>query len=595
MSAADRLLAAVRVLVAPPPTAIVPVEDAKPRRRDEMPGLWSSPYGVGSSDYDRTAQFVPGAATPLDNETLSALWENDPIAGAVIDAIIDDGMRLPFTVAYSGTDDGDKDLVPAVQALADAVGLVPKVRLAAKQARAFGGAGLVMLANGGRVPASQPLEPDRVTSLDRLIAQDPRRLSIVTWDLDEPASYIWAPAAYSFQSYGSASLHASHVIAFEGMDTALDSRQQTWRGWWKPVLQHVWEAIRDYRQTLQSSVAMMQDGSQGVLSLPGLADAIVRGGYAMLETTLRRIQLYRFSGRIMPLDAGNEREPGEKFEWVERSFAGVADLLKAHIPIVAQAADMPIPRLFKDFSTSGLNDAASGAYKDWYAKVGSWRSAKIDPPTTSIVQMLARVAEARDPDRWGIAWPELEMRSATEQATLEKTTSETDDLRIQQGVPPEAIVRTRYYGQYSTTAPQLTDEEREAFEAHVELEGAAPVESEGEGLGEPTEPKPAEADPAETGERQTAGEVVTPEAVWTGVQMEGMRETVLTVSRRELPREVGVEMLLVSLPITREVAERLMGSVGLTFFAEDPDAAPAPFAKKTKEAAEEEPEGDDAE
>jgi hypothetical protein len=560
--------------------------EAKRDQYGAMPGLWSNLYtGLGGSDRDRTAWHVPGALAPLDSDTLSSLWEDDPIAGTVVDAIVDDGMQGGFSVAYHGTEDADMELVTTVQAMADAIKLVDKVRLSAKQARAFGGSGLVMLVNDGRLVASEPIVPDRVTSIDRLIAQDPRRLTVHAWDLDEHEAYYWTPAVTGFERFVSTELHASHVIVFEGLDSSLDSRQRRWGGWWKPVLQHVWEAIRDYRQSWQSAVAMLQDGSQGVLSLPGLANAIVKGGYSMLETTMQRIQMYRYTGRIMPLDGGTRNgDPAEKFEWVERSFAGIADLLSEHKDIVCQASGIPAPRLYGNYSTSGLNDSGAGASKDWYAKVKSWRSTKIDRPATSLVQLLARTADASDPDHWGIDWPGLEVRTDREQADLERAVADTDSVRIEQGMPPEAIARTRYFGVYTTAAPQLTDEERDAFEVQAELEEQPVEEEEASETEQPVEPAEESKYPTTTeGSEKTtttpeevAANAVPPSSALNGAQVAALKEIVLSVAAGELPRASGIEIIIAAFPVDRQMAERIMGEVGRSFVQKstEPESAP---------------------
>lgn len=64
-----------------------------------------------------------------------------------------------------------------------------------------------------------------------------------------------------------------------------------------------------------------------------------------------------------------------------------------------------------------------------------------------------------------------------------------------------------------------------------------------------------------------------PAAALNGAQIASLKEIVLAVGAREIPREVGLEMIVAAFPIDRAKAEAIMGPVGRTFFAsEEPTA-----------------------
>jgi hypothetical protein len=63
-----------------------------------------------------------------------------------------------------------------------------------------------------------------------------------------------------------------------------------------------------------------------------------------------------------------------------------------------------------------------------------------------------------------------------------------------------------------------------------------------------------------------------------GAQITSLLEIVGQVSRREIPRETGIAIITQAFPIDAAAAERLMGSVGVSFFAPVEGAAPAPAA-----------------
>lgn len=510
MTIRERMLKAWDALLAP--------EQAKADTAYTMPSLWSNYLtGLGGTDRDRTAWHAPGTIVALDDLTLSQLWQGDPIAKVVIEAIVDDGMRAGFQIAYHGEEDHDRELVRDVSDAAGELDLEEKARLAAKAARALYGSGILLVVNGGRMSTSQPLKDERVVSVDHLITFDSRDMQVQTWTLDEHSTYTYTPQALSMAGTAAgATIDSSHVVVFPGVDTTIRDRQETWLGWYRPVLQHVVETIRDYRQSWQSTVAMLQDGSQGVLSLPDLARTIATVGRSVLETRLSLIQLYRWTGRIMPIDAGsgNGAVPAEKFEWVERSFAGIAELLREHQPLVAQAAEMPITRLFGR-SPAGLNATGVSDERAWYATVQAWRRAKITPALERIVRIIAKANGATDWTRWGVDWPELEVLSSAERAALEKAEAETDSIRVALGMPEEVILRHRYGGgAYTHEPPLLTEEDLAAMEAQAEEEEAratalterlaeanAAKEAEPEAEAEPEE-EPEEAEEEEEAEAE---------------------------------------------------------------------------------------------
>lgn len=423
--------------------------------------LWQNELtGLGTSDRDRMSYLLPTSVRPIEVSTLTALWEQDPVAGVAIDAIVDDGMKDGFSPTYRGSSERDSRLIDDVARHMRGLETADKARLAAKAVRAYGGGGLLLVTNGGMDRATAPLPDDQIRSLDRLISVDRRDLSVMSWDMDRHATYIYAPSQVTGAgiTHGG-ELHASHLIMFPGVDTSLRSRQETYEGWDRPVLQKAFEAILDFRSAWQSTASMLSDGSQGVLKLPRLWEMMSSSeGRSQFNQLLSHLSLYRWVSRILPISSD------EEFEWVERSYAGIAELLREHQPIVAQAVETPITRLF-GVSPAGMNATGVSDERNWLSRVGSWRKNKIQPSIERVVRIIARTLGATDPDGWGIEWPSLEVLTTQERADLEHTQAEVDDIRIAQGVPAEAVLLHRYGAESYTDSPlRLSDDARVALE-----------------------------------------------------------------------------------------------------------------------------------
>jgi hypothetical protein len=350
---------------------------------------------------------------------------------------------------------------------------------------------------------------------------------------------------------------------------------------------------------------MLTDSSIGVLKLKNLWRVLSSDKRQTFLDRMETIQQSLWSGRIMPISTD------EEFERVSRSFAGIPEMSDADQADVAAACGFPITVLFGR-SPAGMNATGESDLKIWHGIADSERRTKITPQAEAIVQLLAVEAGAPDPENYGVEWPCLEQLTLKETADLLKTEAETDDLRIGQGVPEEAVLRHRLGGaEYNHSPLSLSDDELDDLDAREAAEAGAATEEveEAELEGDPTAPDVPD------GGKVDPAEAVNPATALNGAQMAGAMEIVKAVVAKEIPRSSGVELLLVSLPIDRSAAERIMGEAGKGFEPEAPEVAPpgtpptpgktppalAPFAEKTKAAAKgeeaelegEEPEPDD--
>lgn len=475
MDIADRIVRAARLALdalAPPPP-----EPAATARSDQRPSLWQNERtGQGTIAGDRSVWTVPTTVHPIAEGELAALWMQDPIAGIIIDAIVEDGMRDGFRIVYGGESEADLHLVDDVRLVAEELRLELAVSLAAKSVRALGGGGVLPIVNGGAVLREEPIAIERVVSVDRLVVVDRRDLRPLQWIADEVEYFTYAPARLDTATHSAARLHRSHLVMFPGADTPSRDRQNSFEGWSRPVLQRVIDRIQAFQGSWGSATAMLQNGSMGVLKVPDLWSITASKGRAVFEKMLAEIQRTMWVARIFPISTD------EEFAFAERTYAGVADLLRESQPLIAMAADMPITRLF-GVSPAGMDATGVSDERQWISKVAHHRRACIMPPAVRLVRMIAKAAGARDWMRWGIEWPDLEVITTAERMAIEKLTAETDALRIASGMPAASVLLHRYgSGEYLSSPPRLSEEAVEAIGRmlDLELEGLASGDPEGE-------------------------------------------------------------------------------------------------------------------
>ena len=484
MTIRDRLAKAIDGLISTP-QAISDGDPKQDQNYGELASMWSNTWtGLGSTSSDRVTAHVPGAPIVLPKPELAYLTIGDPIARTVVSAIVDDGMRGGFQIVYKGESERDAEFVEEVEDACVQLDLEGKARRAAKSARSVGGGGLILITNGGMEATSQPLIDDRVRSVERLIVADARDLIIATWKIDKVETFRYVPMTLSAELQGITDLHSSHVAIFEGVDTPVRDRQELFEGWYASALQAVWESIREFRSSWQSAVAMLQDGSIPVLKLPGLGKVLARGGRSSLTNRLSQLSVLRAVNKVLALDAGDASgSPSEDLSFVERTFAGIGELVAEQKVLVAQSADMPITRLF-GVSPAGMN--ATGEYDElnWLSKTAAWRRSNIQPPIERIVRLIAKSRGAIDWQGFGIEWPQLEVMSTKSRVEIENIQTMTDVARARDlGMPEQTILEHRYSGEYRFSPPVLSEMDHAMLEAHAK---AAVVT-------EPEEPEPEEA------------------------------------------------------------------------------------------------------
>lgn len=456
-----------------PTTNQTPASAPTPRRDslvDQAVSLWqNTKTGLGTTK-DRIAGHVPGPVIPLRDDWLRNLSIGDPIARKVVNALVDDAFRLGFQVVYRGDVTRSREMLSDIATRGRELGLASKAARAAAQGRLYGGAGILVETNGGLDSADTPLDPLSVRSVDSLSVYDRRDFTVRRWrsagrgpgDSLFPEHATLSPCTSDL--LGLVEVDASRFIAFGGLSIPARDRRELFQGWDASVLQPVWETIRGFNSNHQSTDTMLTDASIPIVKIEDLWKVMTsKGGRALFEERQALQDQYRWSGSAIPVSVS--KDVSEGYEFVERTFAGIPDLLREKKFLVAATADMPVSVLFGQ-SPAGLNATGEHDAKNWHATVRAWQEQRFTPQIRKIAQLIARELKAEDPEEFDIEWPNLEQLTAKEQAELEKLHADTDEIRIGQGFPEETVLLHRHGGDsYMGTPPMLTIEDKAALEA----------------------------------------------------------------------------------------------------------------------------------
>jgi len=434
--------------------------------------------GLGQSPNDPLQSFYPTGMTVLPSKTLETLFYGDATARRIVSKHAEEAFKRGVKAKYVGENAGSKENEKKMAKELANFKTSKRSKEAAIWGRTFGFGGVLIISDDGA--ADEPLREDEIKPGKPLnfAVIDKRDLTIADYQND-PDEDAWSEAetfrlqlsvsGVLSEGYDSGTIiHRSRIAMFPGALTAQRDRVQYFDGFDSSVLQYVWEVLRSFRSQHDSVATMLNTSSVGVLKIPDLWRVIVEGGLSKLIERLQLIQQQGSVSRIMPI-AGDE-----EYNYVERTFASIPQLLEGEQALVAAAADMPITVLFGR-SPAGQNSTGESDMDIWHDSVESMRANQYQDPVDKQIQLIARWIGDADPEGWIAEWPSLEIMNSKEEAELRKLTAETDEAYDRLGFPPETLLLHRFGGaEYNGTPPILTEEDTELMEALLSAPPPAP-------------------------------------------------------------------------------------------------------------------------
>ena len=636
-------------------------------------GGWASNLtGLGSDKDKNRSIFFNQRRHGMDFQTLNALYRFDGIAKKIVDAVVNDSMKAGWTIKFSdqgksnstqnaqdtpsqSTDqtkqttrednlddiDSGKELATKINefnaklsAWHKKVGLPRQLKKHLKQARAFGGALLILGIDDGQQPWT-PLNPQSIQTFDWLktldrsqigqsgrIEVDPRSpffgfpteylLSSIFPSTSPNDIAGFGPDAAQFKTQGEQSLkplntnllnttnvHTTRVWRTDGVTLSDESRLAN-GGWGDSVLENSYEAVKNYGSTMQSIGTIIQDYTQGVYKIKGFAEIMAAQEENLLQRRFSLIDRVKSTVNAIILDS-----EGEEYERKTTSVNGLDKLITSIQIQCAAVSDMPLTKIF-GLSPSGFG-TGEGEGDNWDDVCADYQTDIIAPVLEYLYGLLFQTKEFSDvPSDWTIEFNPLQLEDPMESADIKLKTAQSDAIYLDRDtVSNEEIAQSRFGGaDYSTE----TDLDQSFRRGMVELENAAdedadeflaaaqgevePQELEPEAMGtapENGEVAPSTApeteqvsSPAAVGQAVAAGADVAKTAL-NGAQISSMVDLVQQVAAGEMPVESAVEVALFAFPTLSREQARGMFEPAAKLASEKPEPVepPAPgFAPK---------------
>jgi len=501
---------------------------------------------VGTATGKTNVSFVPNTNEMLSLVDCENLYNFDGVAARICDAVPANALRGGFTVAT-----GDAAADTAVAAALKGLNATALLTRAWTWGRTYGGGALYLGIDDGLAPA-EPVDEARIRSLRWMVDVDRRDLYPMIYDIDPDSPRFGQPETYRLTRMGGSAtetltVHHTRIVRFEGI-TPTRRRRLVLQGWGESVLQRAYAEMQAMRGAFAAAGVLIQEASQGVLKIKDLMDMMASDTDDTMRRRLMLMDESRSIARSLLLDAD-----GESYERVETgALTGVADIMDRMVLLLSAVTGIPVTILMGK-SPAGLNATGESDIRAWYDTIAADREAMLTPHVDSIVRLLLLSREGPTGGKVldvKVKYPSLWQPTQSEEEDLRSKVATRDVAYIQAGVltPEEvAVSRFRQEGWSAETTVDL-----DARQAALEADAAATTEVAGQGAAPPG------TDHAE-----------------------GAAAIVAKVAARVLPRDAGVALLVTSLGLAPDDADRVMGEAGRTFFtAPEPGHAAAMDAMK---------------
>ncbi len=447
-------------------------------------GLENVVAGLGT-DRDKRSYSVWADPRILTRQELENMYRGSWLAKKIVNAVADDMTREWLHVTFDG-----EELGTTIEQAEKRFALKRKTNEALKWSRLYGGAVIIIGTRDRNLAKPLDVKNVRKGDLRYLHVVDRWRLSpagSLNRDLESPNfgmpdSYVLAESTVQ--------VHHTRVLRFNGEKLPYFAWLRN-AMWDDSVLQHVMDSLMNCDTTTQAIATMMFESNVDVVKSEGLADVLARkDGEAVLTKRFQVAALLKSFNRMLLLDGT------ESYEKKQNSFANLDKVIQQFMIDVSGAADIPMTRLFGQ-SAAGLNATGDNDVRNYYDMVSAKQEAELRPQLEYLYEVLVRSELGHMPEDFRFDFNPLWQLSETEQATVEKTRADRDQVYLNAGVVTEALVAREL--KERGTYRNMTDDDIELVE-----ELSKPMDENGE-VGKAPGAKPPEGGEGGDDDEQVAG------------------------------------------------------------------------------------------
>lgn len=409
--------------------------------------------GLGLSNRDKKTNTRFGAMPLLGMAELDLLFRGEGFGKKIISLLPEHMLRQGWGV--SGDTDGK------IARYFDKLNLKSNLMRLLKWNRAYGGAVLLMGLDDGQ-NLEMPVNEKSLKNITYFRVYNKFSVDKITYVDTDPASERFGLTEYYIITpYNTAGfkVHYSRILEMAGEDVPDKAKAEN-KGWGDPVMQSIFETLRNTGSILSGAASIVEDFITGTLNIDGLADMIAAGNENLILKRLNMMDNSRHIINTVLLDKE------ERYDKQTSNVSGLPDLIDRSIIVLAGVSNVPI-RLLIGEQGNGLNNKGEGITQDWYDQVRSKQEEELVPILQRLTELALIASESNISikDGWEIVLEPLWQPTMKEIAETRKLVAEADALYIDRNVlqPPEVAVSRFGGGHYSidTTLDDSYDDNRE--------------------------------------------------------------------------------------------------------------------------------------
>ncbi len=407
-------------------------------------GLQNVLIGMGTgrdkAQYTKTTATVFLAQEELEN--LYGEW----LPRRIVDIYADQATRKGFKVLFGG--DGVRaEEVQGIEQVIEDLYILEHLNLAAKNARLYGGACLLLFIDDGR-PAYMPVDKRNIRRIEDIECLDRWQIAPV---INEENLYDYSKATYYQIISGDlinqpqlSYIHKDRILRFDGDWLPYRIRQRNY-GWGMSSLQTVYDSFRHYWTGLNSAATLLTEFDIFVHKVRGLAAMLAAGKESSIRDRLQVNDMSKSIYHGYAIDAEKE-----ELEFISRNFGGIGEILeKLRVDIIG-ASKIPHTVLFGE-SPSGLGSTGRSEERDFAKTLADYQSVHFKRPIKKLMEMIMLSKEGPTkgelPESWRISFNPLFELNEREMADVRARVAAVDGRYIQLGVlSPKEVADARYGG-----------------------------------------------------------------------------------------------------------------------------------------------------
>lgn len=387
-------------------------------------GLANVMTGAGTSADKRAHAFYTHRI--MDPAQVQAAYRNSWLMRKIVDL-------PPSDMTRERRDwQAEKEQIKLIRKAERRFGLWAKIERALQLGGLGGGA--IIIGDGATDTMSEL--PEKPGELKYLHVVSRYRLAIGQLERDPLSPWFDEPAYFALYGNGaSVNIHPSRVIAFKGRpvpDEQLSTEED--RYWGDPIYRAVQDAVQNADMSQNGFASLVDEAQYDVIGIPDMMQMLGTPGYE--AKLMERLSLARAGKSI---HRSLVRDAAETWETRTVTWAGIPDIIRTYLSIVAGAADIPATRLLGK-APDGMNATGDGDERNYVTMIATRQENQLRPALDRIDPLLLVAAKVSGEDL-EYEFPPLVEMTEKEKADIAKVKADTITQYVNNGtVPIDALI-----------------------------------------------------------------------------------------------------------------------------------------------------------